>query len=258
MFADEISLFSKVYDSNVSVRQLSNDLQNMTVWAHNWKMIFNPDISKQAQEVVFSRKTDKVNHMLFTFNAIRVAQSSHQKRLGLHLYEKLNFSHHIKEILFKVNKEIDIIRKLRSILSRNALLTIYKAFIRPNIDYCDFINDQPPNESFCNNLDELQYNAALAITGAIKGTSKLKIYEELGLESLKFRSWMRRLCIFYKIKTRGHPEYLYKLIHAKTSSCNTRNSDHIETYYCGTDIFKNSFFPYMIVEWNRLDHILRN
>ena len=243
MFADEISLFSKVYDCNVSVRQLSNDLQNITVWARNWKMIFNLDISKQAQEVVFSRKTDKVNHMLFTFNAIRVAQSSHQKHLGLHLDEKLHFSHHIKEIFCKVNKEIDIIRKLRSILSRNALLTIYKAFIRPNIDYCDFIYDQPHNESFCNNLDELQYNAALAITGAIKRTSKLKIYEELGLESLKFRSWMRPLCIFYKIKTRGHPEYLYKLIHAKTSSCNTRNSDHIETYYCRTDIFKNSFFP---------------
>ena len=43
-----------------------------------------------------------------------------------------------------------------------------------------YINDLP-------DLEKLQYNAALAITGAIKGTSKLKIYEKLGLESLKFR-----------------------------------------------------------------------
>ena len=63
LFADKISLFSIVYDTNVFARQLSNDLQKITVWAHKWKMIFNPDISKQAQEVVFSRKTDKVNHV---------------------------------------------------------------------------------------------------------------------------------------------------------------------------------------------------
>ena len=69
---------------------------------------------------------------------------------------------------------------------------------------------------------------------------------------------MRCLCVFYKIKTRGYPEYLYKLIPAKSSSYNTHNSDHIETYYCRTDIFKYSFFPYTIVEYNRLDHTLRN
>ena len=92
---------------------------------------------------------------------------------------------------------------------------IYKAFLRPNIDYCDFTNDQPHNESICNNLEKLQYIAALAITGAIKWTSKLKIYEELGLESLKFRRWMRRLYVFYKIKAGGHSDYLYKLISAK-------------------------------------------
>ena len=81
MFADDKSLFFKVYDSNLSARQLSNDLQKITVWAHKWKMIFSPDISKQAQEVVFSRKTDKVNHMPATFDAIPVAQPSHQKHL---------------------------------------------------------------------------------------------------------------------------------------------------------------------------------
>ena len=134
------------------------------MWAHKWKTIFNPYISKQVQEVVFSKKTDKVNYMLLTFNAIPVAQTSHQKHLGLYLDEKLNFNHHIKEIISKINKGIGIIRKLRSILPRNALLTIYKVFIRPNIDYCDFIYDQPHNESFCNNLEKVQCNnAALAI-----------------------------------------------------------------------------------------------
>ena len=140
-------------------------------------MIFIPEISKQAQEVVFSRKPDKVNHMPLTFNVIPVAQISHQKHLGLYLVKKLNFKHRIKEIIFNVNKVIGIIRKFRSILLRNTLLSIYKSFIRPNVDYCDFIYDQPHNGSFCNNLQKLQYNAAFPITGVIKGTSKLEIYE---------------------------------------------------------------------------------
>ena len=65
------------------------------MWAHKWKMIFNPDISKQAKEVNFSIKTDKIIHMPFlTFNAIPVAQTSHQKHLGLYLDKKLILSHH--------------------------------------------------------------------------------------------------------------------------------------------------------------------
>ena len=69
----------------------------------------------------------------------------------------------MKEIISEVKKWIGIIRKLRNILPRNALRSIYKAFIRPNIDYCDFIYDQPRNGSFCNNLEKPQYNAALAM-----------------------------------------------------------------------------------------------
>ena len=68
--------------------------------------------------------------------------------------------------------------------------------------------------------------------------------------------FVSNILFFKKIKTRGHPEYLYKLIPAKNSSYNTHNSDHMETYYCKTDIFKYSFFPHAIVEWNRLDHTL--
>ena len=72
-------------------------------------------------------------------------------------------------------------------------MTTYKAFLRPLIDYGDLIYDQPQNESFCEKLKSVQYKAVLAITGAIKGTSRDKIYKELGLESLKSRRWYKRL-----------------------------------------------------------------
>ena len=76
-----------------------------------------------------------------------------------------------------------MIRKLQPIIPRAALLTIYKSFLRPHLDYGDVIYDRAFHESFQNKLEPVQYDTALAITGAIRGSSI--IYQELGLESLK-------------------------------------------------------------------------
>ena len=62
LFADGTSLFSTVYEPNISVSQLESDLKKLSHWAYKWKMNFNPDLSKQAQEVIFFRKTVKVSH----------------------------------------------------------------------------------------------------------------------------------------------------------------------------------------------------
>ena len=66
----------------------------------------------------------------------------------------------------KVNKGISVIKKVRHNLPRKSLVTIYKAFLRPLIDYGDIIYDQPQNESFCEKIESVQYKATLVITGA--------------------------------------------------------------------------------------------
>ena len=78
-----------------------------------------------------------------------------------------------------------MIRKLQPVISRPALLTIYKSFLRPHLDYGDVIYDRAFNESFQNKLESVQYNATLAITGAIRDSSRENLYQELGFESLK-------------------------------------------------------------------------
>ena len=82
--------------------------------------------------------------------------------------------------------------RLRKSLSRDTLLTIYKAFVRPHLDYGDIIYDNPGNISFTQKIEPVQYNAALAITGCIRGTSRENLYCELGLESLTDRRFCRR------------------------------------------------------------------
>ena len=81
-------------------------------------------------------------------------------------------------------KIIGTIKRLNTVLSRFSLLTIYKSFVRPHLDYADVIYDQPSNQSLCDKIESVQYNACLAIIGAIRGTSRIKLYKELGIESL--------------------------------------------------------------------------
>ena len=78
------------------------------------------------------------------------------------------------------------------LLPRSSLLTIYKSFVRPHLDYGDVIYDQPNNSRLSDKIESVQYNAALAITGAIRGTSKEKLYQEVRLELLEYRRWLRR------------------------------------------------------------------
>ena len=87
-------------------------------------------------------------------------------------------------MLNKVSKKIGLVRKLQKILPRPPLITIYKSFIRSHLDYGDIIYDQAYNVSFHQKIESIQYNAALAITGAIRGTSREKFYHELGLNPL--------------------------------------------------------------------------
>ena len=88
-----------------------------------------------------------------------------------------------------MNKSIALSWELQTILPRPTLLTIYKAFIRPHLDYGDTIYNQACNDSFHQKLESIQHNAALAITGAIIGTSSENLYQELGLESPQQRRW---------------------------------------------------------------------
>ena len=187
IFANDTSLFTIVKDKQESADVLNNDLSLISKWAFNWKMLFNLDTNKSAQKVLFSRKKKTQNHPNINIKNIQVERVYHQKQLCIIIDEKLNFKEHIDSTILKVNRGIAVIKKLRYSLPRKSLITIYKALLKPVLDYGDIIYDQPHNESVCEKLESIQYKVALAITGAIQGTSRKKIYQELGLESLGAR-----------------------------------------------------------------------
>ena len=158
-------------------------------------------------------------------------------------------------------------KKIQPTLPRKSLVTIYKSFIRPHLDYGDVVYDRAFNESFHQSLESLQYNAAIAITGAIRGTSSGKLFQELDLETLKSRHWLRKLCLFYKLIKEKSPAYLFQLIPENSTPYTTRivqksqipfSKTKINFFKTKTNFFKNSFFPAVIMEWNKIDVNIRN
>ena len=87
--------------------------------------------------------------------------------------------------------------------------------------------DEYYNASFDHKLELFQYSGRLAITGAIRGISKEKLYQELGLESLQLRRWFRKLCFFYKIYKNNQPSYLSNIVPQRNFTSNTRNVEKV-------------------------------
>ena len=103
LFPDDMFLFSTIRNVNTSMSHLNSDLSKISNGAFQWKVSFNPDPRKQAQEVIFSRKMQKSSHPSIYFNTKSVKQVPFQKYLGLILYNKLNFQEYLKNISNKVN-----------------------------------------------------------------------------------------------------------------------------------------------------------
>ena len=200
----------------------------------------------------------KVCHPPLRLNNNNVSQASSQKHLGLTLDNRLTFDEHLTNVSNTISKTIGLLRKLQNIQPRPALLTIYKCFIRAYLDYGDIIYDQAYKVSFPPKIKSIQNNAALPLSGAIRSSSREKLYQEVGLESLQLRRWYRKLCCFYKIYNKQSPGYLTELIPTRNEAYQTRQLTNISSLSFKHNFFKNAFFPSAILEWNKLDPSLRN
>ena len=297
-----------VRDPEVSARELNHDLEVINNWANQWKMSFNPDPTKPAEEILFSHKRRPITHPPLFFNGVEVKRVSEHKHLGLILDPLLNFASHFNEKIAKARKGIGLIKHLQSYLPTSALDQIYKMCVRSHLDYCDFIfhipalnnennvdeiedefvesedetandiddDDENYDEFFNFNdedqnfkdvklnfrmktLESLQYQAALAVTGAWKGTSTDKIYKELGWESLHHRRCFRRITQFFKIMKGLTPQYLLDPIPMPRRHLFGRHTTNdLYKFRCRNRRFQNSFYPDAVKSWNNLGPEIRN
>ena len=121
-------------------------------------------------------------------------------------------------------------------------INFFKVFVRLHLDYGDILYDQAYNMSFEGKLESTQYDAYLAITAAMRGTSKEKLYQELGLQPLQLQCWFSELDMFYKIFKSKSLSYLFKLISEKNSCICYKKYWWHSLINIRHNFFKNSFF----------------
>ena len=98
-------------------------------------MSFNPDVSKQAHEVIFSRLRSVLSHLPLTFNSIPIPQTNSQKHSGIQVDKKLSFEEYLSKVESKANKNVAIIRRLQNVLPQSTPLTICKSLHRLQLEY---------------------------------------------------------------------------------------------------------------------------
>ena len=120
---------------------------------------------------------------------------------------------------------------------------MYKLYVRPHLDYGDLLYHNQVKDSM-SLLESVQYSAGLIVAGCWKGTNILKLYNELGWESLSDRRHFRRLSLFYHIKNGLSPTYLVDGINYVPLNVTKR--------------YSNSFSPYYQKHWTTLDESIKN
>ena len=260
-FADDTMLYSIVKDPVVSANALNHGLDLIYRWVYQWKMEFHPDPTEQATEVLVSCKKSSPNHPQLFFNGAAVINITGKKHLGPLLEKGLSFEKHLNEKIIKAKKNIGILKYLSKFLPIKILDQMYKALVRSLLDYCDIIyhmaaiTHQPPLgmtlHSIMEKLEKVHYQAALAITGTWQGSSRSKIYEELGWENLSDRRKYRRVLQIHKIISNNTPSYLKDKL---PLNCSELFNGNIHTTFhvikCKSNRYMNSFFPDAIASWN--------
>ena len=153
---------SVVYDIDTSANDLNHDLEKFSYWTFQWKMKFNPDITKKFQEIIFSRKKVDSTHPVVYFNNTPVNSTATHENLSMIIDSKLSYENHLQSAFSQVNKTISLLRKLQPTLPRKSLMTIYKSFTRPHLDYGDVVYNRASNESFQESLKSLQCSTGIA------------------------------------------------------------------------------------------------
>ena len=176
LYTDDSSLFTCVNGITQTHDKLAKNLQTISMWTYQWKMVLNPDITKEVIEVDFSCKNIKPDHPERSFGGMPITRQPFTKHLGVYLDARLNFSKHINE---NAMKGISLLKFLSKYVDRNVLGLSYKIYVRPHLDFGNVIYHNQ-RADLMDLIESVQYKAALIVSGCWQGTSRVKLYEELG------------------------------------------------------------------------------
>ena len=248
MFADDITLICQLKNLQDLEQILNRNLKNLRKWSKIWRVKFS---TVKTKCMMFSNiKIDQMPTIKLGDEILEFVEN--HKLLGIILNKKMSWDNHIDFIYSSTNKCVGLLQKTSFLIPRKAKEKIDKSFIKPIIEYGNIIYSNSTITKL-NLLDKLQRRCAVICLNSYKLTETVKLYRELGWDTLEHRRKKHKLCLMYKIIKKMTPTYLHNLLPQPSQhTYATRNINNLKHIKCRTSRYRSSFLPSMILAWNKL------
>ena len=247
LFADDCLIYRNIKTAD-DQKQLQDDLSKLEDWAHKWGMRFN---ATKCYLMIISRSKSPWKHN-YTLDNHTLEQVSDNPYLGITISDNLKWHSHISKTTKKANSILGFIRRILRQCHSSLKETAYKSLIRSILDYSAVVWD-PYLKGDIQNIENIQRRAARFVKNDYSKTSSVtSMLRDLKWQPLAERRRDQRLCLLFKIISGLVAIPTEPHIAFNPHPSRNRNSKSICVYSCNSDIFKNSFFPRTILDWNTL------
>ena len=244
LFADDAKLYSPCYNFNL----LQADLDSLSLWSRKWQLTFNPCKSKVMH---VGRTNQRIQYSLLDTAGERhsLSHSDLEKDLGIYVDDMLSFDHHIETTVKKANNVVGLVRRTFVFLDEKTFCLIFKAVIRPLLEYCNSIW-HPHLSRHVKEIESVQRRATKLIP-SLKHLSYSERLRKLKLPSLQFRQLRGDMIETYKIISHKYdinPSTFFSL-----SASTTRGHSFKLTKLRSNSSIRLHFFTNRVINsWNSL------
>ena len=248
LFADDCVCYREINDEKDTMK-LQRDIDRLGSWARKWGMRFQPVKCNMMQ---LTRKRIKKIHASYTLEGTNLENVESIKYLGVTITSDLRWNTHVSNVCTKANRTLGFLRRNLHSCPQEVKEAAYKGLVRPVLDYGSSVWD-PPGVVLQEELESVQKRAARFVTGNYdyETGSMTGILGQLKWESLKKRRKDNRLILLYK-GLKGKASVPTDDLIPKTRRCRNQHSMAFQTPIANTDVYKGSFFPQTIRDWNAL------
>ena len=206
--------------------------------------------SKKCHILSISRQRNKSSPVYYLGTDLLSTFTSHTY-LGITVSSDLKWHEHISNICLKATRTLDFVRRNTYCCSQEAKNLAYLSLVRPHLEYATAAWD-PYMAKDIQQLERVQRRTARFVKKDYRYTTNVTgLFDDLGWFPLFERRKHSCLTVFHKALNNLSA---FSLDHLSVSSLHTRASN--ENKYVSlpvrTDVFKYSFYPRTITDWNFL------
>lgn len=248
LFADDCILF-KVINSTADQQVLNRNIGNLEAWCSEWNMVIN--LEKTAHLCI----TNKINklHFKYDIKGSHITQVQEYKYLGVTITSSLNWTTHIVNACSSARIKLGFLKHRLANAPSSLKLKAYKTMVRPSLEYASVVWD-PHTKSNIQKIEKIQRLAARFIYSRYRRrdspSAMLQLANLEPLEDRRRAARLNLLRLIYFSKLEIKPENYMEKDSSRPSR--HKHSCSIKPIFARTNLYKHSFFPKSITEWNLL------